>query len=569
MSVNLDKDFQEISNQDFSKLIDSTFKQNSKYEKKIINGKIISIEKENVIVDVGLKSEGRIPVSEFTRPGQEPEIKIGDKIEVFLDKLDDSNGEIRLSREKAIKQSSWDNLEKSYQNSEKIIGIPFNRVKGGLSVDLNGVVAFLPGSQIDSKPIKDTKDLINKPIEMQILKMDKIRGNIVVSRKLILEEKRKKARNELMSNVKEGMTIKGVVKNLTDYGAFIDLGGMDGLVHILDITWNKINHPSDHLKIGDEIETKIIKFNKENSRLSLGIKQLTPDPWEGLEEQYKIGNKYSGTVSNITDYGAFVNLNDNLEGLIQNQDLSWTKKNIHASKILKINDNVEVELLEIDKEKRRINLGLKQCKENPWKEITNKYSVGETIESSIVNIVDFGIFVSVSNEIDGMIHISDFSWENNQEEMLSNFKKGQSVKAKILEIDEEKERVSLGIKQLSNDPFEEIKKEYKRNTQITGEILSINDNGIEVKVTETVKGFIKKSDLAKEKSEQKIDRFAVGEKIDSIVSSYDIRNKILILSIKQKEIIEEKEALNKFGSSDSGASLGDILGKVLGKKKDN
>ena len=568
MTINSEKEnYIKISNEDFSKLIDSTFENNKKYEKKIVAGNVVSVTKDNILIDVGLKSEGKIPMSEFTRVGKETEIKIGDKIDVYVDNLDDKNGEIRLSREKAIKQASWNELEKSFKDGEKIVGVPYSKVKGGLSVDVNGVTAFLPGSQINNKPIKNTNELLNKPTEMIILKMDKIRGNIVVSRKAIIEEERKEARDELISNIKEGSSIKGTIKNLTDYGAFIDLGGMDGLVHIRDITWDRINHPNEFLKIGEEIETVVLKFDEETKRLSLGIKQLTPDPWENLEKKFTVGEQYTGNISAITDYGAFVKLGSNIEGLIHNQDLSWTKKNIHASKILNLNDEVTIKIIEIDKEKRRISLGLKQCKENPWAVILKKHKVGDIIESNIVNIVDFGIFVKILDEIDGMIHISDLSWSEDNEKNLLTYEKGQKIKAKVLEINSEKERISLGIKQLTESPIEKFKKNYSKNTIITCEITSITEDGLNVKLEDGNSGFISKTNLAKDKNEKKLERFAVGEKIDSVVISFDPKSSVINLSIKQKEINEEKEALSQYGSSDSGASLGDILGKVLKKKK--
>ena len=567
MTLSSEKNNSNISNEDFSKLIDKTFKNNIKLEKKIVKGNVVSVNKDTIVIDVGLKSEGKIPISEFSRFGKETEIKIGDTIDVYLDNLDNSNGEVILSREKAIKQASWNELEKSFKNGDKIIGVPFNKVKGGLSVDLNGVTAFLPGSQIYNKPIKNVNELLNKPSEMVILKMDKVRGNIVVSRKAIIDEERREARDELMSNIKEGSTIKGTIKNLTDYGAFIDLGGMDGLVHITDITWSRINHPNEFLKIGEEINTIVLKFDKENNKISLGIKQLSPDPWEGINEKFKVDEEYTGKVSAITDYGAFVKLDGEIEGLIHNQDLSWTKKNIHASKILDVEDEVKVKLLEFDNEKKRISLGLKQCKENPWEIILKKYKNGDVIESNIVSLVDFGIFVKIIDEIDGMVHISDLTWNENPEKILSTYSKGQNIKVKILEIDSEKERISLGIKQLSESPLEKLKKNYSINSLVTGEIISTTEDGLNVKLEDGQMGFINKSNLAKTKSEQKIERFAIGEKIDSIIISFDTKINIVNLSIKQKEIIEEKETLSQYGSKDSGASLGDILGKVLKKKK--
>ena len=567
MTLSSEKNNSNISNEDFSKLIDKTFKDNIKLEKKIVKGNVVSVNKDTIVIDVGLKSEGKIPISEFSRFGKETEIKIGDSVDVYLDNLDNSNGEVILSREKAIKQASWNELEKSFKNGDKITGVPFNKVKGGLSVDLNGVTAFLPGSQIYNKPIKNVNELLNKPSEMVILKMDKVRGNIVVSRKAIIDEERREARDELMSNIKEGSTIKGTIKNLTDYGAFIDLGGMDGLVHITDITWRRINHPNEFLKIGEEINTIVLKFDKENNKISLGIKQLSPDPWEGINEKFKVDEEYTGKVSAITDYGAFVKLDGEIEGLIHNQDLSWTKKNIHASKILNVEDEIKVKLLEFDNEKKRISLGLKQCKENPWEIILKKYKNGDVIESNIVSLVDFGIFVKIIDEIDGMVHISDLTWDENPEKILSTFSKGQNIKVKILEIDSEKERISLGIKQLSESPLEKLKKNYSINSLVTGEIISTTEDGLNVKLEDGQMGFIDKSNLAKSKPEQKIERFAIGEKIDSIIISFDTKINIVNLSIKQKEIIEEKETLSQYGSKDSGASLGDILGKVLKKKK--
>ena len=567
MTLSSEKNNSNISNEDFSKLIDKTFKDNIKLEKKIVKGNVVSVNKDTIVIDVGLKSEGKIPISEFSRFGKETEIKIGDSVDVYLDNLDNSNGEVILSREKAIKQASWNELEKSFKNGDKITGVPFNKVKGGLSVDLNGVTAFLPGSQIYNKPIKNVNELLNKPSEMVILKMDKVRGNIVVSRKAIIDEERREARDELMLNIKEGSTIKGTIKNLTDYGAFIDLGGMDGLVHITDITWRRINHPNEFLKIGEEINTIVLKFDKENNKISLGIKQLSPDPWEGINEKFKVDEEYTGKVSAITDYGAFVKLDSEIEGLIHNQDLSWTKKNIHASKILNVEDEIKVKLLEFDNEKKRISLGLKQCKENPWEIILKKYKNGDVIESNIVSLVDFGIFVKIIDEIDGMVHISDLTWDENPEKILSTFSKGQNIKVKILEIDSEKERISLGIKQLSESPLEKLKKNYSINSLVTGEIISTTEDGLNVKLEDGQMGFIDKSNLAKSKPEQKIERFAIGEKIDSIIISFDTKINIVNLSIKQKEIIEEKETLSQYGSKDSGASLGDILGKVLKKKK--
>ncbi|PPR47577.1 MAG: 30S ribosomal protein S1 [Alphaproteobacteria bacterium MarineAlpha5_Bin9] len=558
-----------ISNSEYEQLVKNTINSSYSNEKSIVEGKVVSIDKNNVLIDVGSKSEGRIPLSEFTRPGQEAEVKIGDRYKVFIDTLDSRNGETMLSREKAIKQESWDNLKNSYEKGEKVVGIPYNRVKGGLSVDLNGVVAFLPGSQIDSKyNIKDTKELLNKPMDCVILKMDKIRGNIVVSRKAIVEKQLKDKREKLLSKINEGSIVKGRVKNITDYGAFVDLGGIDGLVHKGDLSWKSFNHPSEILNNGEEIEVKIIKYDEENTRLSLGIKQLTDDPWEKIKDNFTVGEKYNGKIININDSNVSVSLKNEFEGYVQQQDITWLKKPPHPSKIVQMEEEIEVKLLEIDNEKRRLVCGIKQLKENPWDNIESIHKIGEIIETEIVNKVDFGIFVKIHEEIDGMVHISDLSWEENKNaEILKSLKKGEKVKLKILEIDKQKERISLSMKHLENDPISDYISKNPINSFISGTILATEEKGVVVELEKNVTGFIKKINLAKEKSEQKIERFAIGEKIDSMIISFDEKTRKINLSVKDKEVKEEQEALSQFGSSESGASLGDILGEALDKKK--
>ena len=557
-----------ITNSDYEELIKKTLSFEKNKENSIVEGKIISIDKNNVVIDVGLKSEGRIPLSEFTRPGQEPEINIGDLIKVYIDKLDSRFGETKLSREKALNQASWKKLQSSFEKRETVVGIPFNKVKGGLSVDLEGVIAFLPGSQIDSfRVFKDTKELLNKPIDLVILKMDKIRGNIVVSRKAITDKELEEKRKKLISNMKQGWIIKGKVKNITDYGAFIDLGGIDGLIHVSDLSWKKINHPSEILSIGKEIEVKVLKFDEENIRLSLGIKQLTDDPWENIDGEFKVNKKYSGKIVNLNDNGIIISLNENFDGFVHLQDLSWSKKISHPSKLFKHDQLIDVQLLEIDHEKRRIICGIKQLEENPWENILNVCKVGDTIDTEIVNKVDFGIFVKIYETIDGMVHISDLSWnENENASMLDSYKKGQKIKVKILEIDKIKERVSLSIKHLSNDPYDDFIKNNPVKSIVTGEIFDMDDKRIIVNLTENISGLIKKSNLSKNKTEQKIERFAKGEKIDSMIISYDKKIRKINLSIKDKEDHEEQEALSQYGSKDSGASLGDILGEALNNK---
>ena len=566
--MTLEKNINQISNTDYEKLINKTLSTDKNKEKSIVEGKIISIDNDNVIIDVGLKSEGRVPMSEFVRPGQKEEVNIGDIVKVYIDRLEGKNGETKLSREKAVKQAAWNSLQDSFTSGKVVKGIPFNKVKGGLSVDLNGVVAFLPGSQIDSKLlINDTKELLNKEVDLLILKMDKYRGNIVVSRKAISDVEMQEKREKLLSNITEGSIIKGKVKNITDYGAFVDLGGIDGLVHVTDISWKKINHPSDKLTLGEEVEVKVLKYDEEITRLSLGIKQLTDDPWEKISDKYNVDTIYEVKVSNITDTGVLVSFKDDYDGFIQTQDISWLKKPPHPSKMVQIGDVLKVKLIEINTEKRRLYCGLKQLKENPWNLITTKFKVGESLETEIVNKVDFGIFVKIFEEIDGMVHVSDLNWnEKESEEILKSLKKGDKIKVKILGIDTEKERISLSVKHLEKDVVQEYIEKNPLNSIVSGKIIEIDDKGIMINLAEEVNGFIKKSNLSKDKAEQKVDRFAKEEVVDSKIISYDEKLRKIGLSIKDAEAEEEKKALSKFGSQDSGASLGDILSDVLKKK---
>ena len=558
-----------ISNSQYDSLINDYSKNPSAKEKSITLGKIVSIENDIVTIDVGLKSEGRVPLNEFIRPGQSSEIQVGDEIEVFIENVDNANGETLLSREKAVKQKAWHNLQESFNENKVVTGIPFNRVKGGMSVDLNGVVAFLPGSQIETRQIiKDTKELLNKPLELLILKMDKYRGNIVVSRKAITENELKEQRSELLKNIKEGSVIEGKVKNITDYGAFIDLGGIDGLVHVTDISWTKINSPSDILEINTNIKVKVLKFDEELSRLSLGIKQLTNNPWDNVKDNIKPSDKVVGKVISMSDNNVFIIIDNQYDGVISINELSWLKKPPHPSKILNQNQEVEVFVIDIDEEKKRLNCSLKQTKENPWIKLEEDLNINDSLETEIVNIVDFGIFVKVLDEIDGMVHVSDLSWDEKEcEKILKNFKKGEKVKVKILDINVEKERISLGIKHLENDPVQEFIEANPLNSKVTGKIKKIDEKGLKIELDEEkqVFGFIKKSNLSNDKNENKIERFALEENIDSIILSIDSKSRTLNLSIKELEIRDEKEALSKYGSSVSGASLGDILGSVLKK----
>ncbi|MDA9914803.1 30S ribosomal protein S1 [Alphaproteobacteria bacterium] len=553
----------------FAELLDQSFQEMTSIEGSVVTGTVLSIEKDMILIDVGLKSEGRVPIREFGNDEDEIKIKAGDNVEVFIERLEDANGQAILSREKARREESWVNLEKALEKQQRVNGVIFGKVKGGFTVDLEGATAFLPGSQVDIRPIKDLSVLMGTPQPFQILKMDRRRGNIVVSRRAVLEDSRAEARTELVANLEEGQVLQGVIKNITDYGAFVDLGGVDGLLHVTDISWKRINHPSEALQIGESVQVKVIKFNDETQRISLGIKQLTEDPWLKVFERFPIGSKMSGVVTNITDYGSFVELEDGIEGLVHVSEMSWTKKNVHPGKIVSTSEKVEVMILEIDVQKRRISLGIKQCIDNPWEKYKTENKIGDTVEGEIRNITEFGLFVALSEDIDGLVHLSDISWDGNGDELIKDFTKGTSVKAKILDIDIEKERISLGIKQLTEDLTSTELGNLSKGSIVTCTVSVISDKGLDVSVGDNISGFIKRNDLARERSDQKTERFGVGDKIDAMVTNIDKKLRKVSLSIKAKEIEEEKKVMEEYGSSDSGASLGDILGAALAKKDED
>ena len=553
----------------FAELLDQSFQEMTSLEGSVVSGTVLSIEKDMILIDVGLKSEGRVPIREFGNNEDELKIKVGDQVEVFIERLEDANGQAILSREKARREESWVNLEKALEKQQRVNGVIFGKVKGGFTVDLEGATAFLPGSQVDIRPIKDLGVLMGTPQPFQILKMDRRRGNIVVSRRAVLEDSRAEARTELVANLEEGQVLQGVIKNITDYGAFVDLGGVDGLLHVTDISWKRINHPSEALQIGESVQVKVIKFNEETQRISLGIKQLTEDPWLKVFERFPIGSKMTGIVTNITDYGSFVELEDGIEGLVHVTEMSWTKKNVHPGKIVSTSEKVEVMVLEIDVQKRRISLGIKQCIDNPWEKYKSENKIGANIEGEIRNITEFGLFVGLSEDIDGLVHLSDISWDGNGDEIIKDFSKGTSVKAKILDIDVEKERVSLGIKQLTEDVTSTELGNLSKGSIVTCTVSSISENGLDVSVGDNINGFIKRNDLARERTDQKTERFGVGDKIDAMITNIDKKLRKITLSIKAKEIEEEKKVMEEYGSSDSGASLGDILGAALAKKDED
>jgi small subunit ribosomal protein S1 len=531
----------------------------------VVKGRVIAIEGDAAVIDVGLKSEGRVPLKEFAV--SEPALKVGDSVEVYLERIEDKNGEAQLSREKARREEAWVQLEKSFAANERVTGQIFGRVKGGFTVDLGGAVAFLPGSQVDIRPVRDITPLLGSPQPFQILKMDRSRGNIVVSRRAVLEESRAEARSELVANLKEGQILTGVVKNITDYGAFVDLGGVDGLLHVTDIAWRRINHPSEALTVGQTVKVQVIRFNLETQRISLGMKQLEADPWEGVELKYPAGAKFRGRVTNITDYGAFVELEPGVEGLVHVSEMSWTKKNVHPGKIVSTSQEVEVMVLDVDPQKRRISLGLKQTLQNPWEVFAEEHPVGSELEGEVRNITEFGLFVGLPGDIDGMVHLSDIDWNQPGEEAIGRYRKGETVRVKVLDIDVEKERISLGIKQLEADPFQAGIGKVKKGDVVTATITGVNDGGIEAVIYDGVPGFIRKSELSRDRGEQRPDRFAVGERVDAKVTAIDRATRRVSLSIKAREIDEEKRAMAEFGSSDSGASLGDILGAAISRAR--
>src|SRR5271156_5788169 len=555
--------------EDFAKLIDESFGHGNLQEGAVVKGTVVAIERDLAVIDVGLKTEGRVALREFAAPGRSNEIKVGDTVEVYLERIENALGEAVLSRDKARREESWGKLEKAFQNNEKVQGTIFNQVKGGFTVDLDGAVAFLPRSQVDIRPIRDVTPLMGVPQPFQILKMDRRRGNIVVSRRTVLEESRAEQRHEIVANLEEGQVIDGTVKNITDYGAFVDLGGIDGLLHVTDIAWRRVNHPTEVLTIGQTVKVKIIKINHETHRISLGMKQLLEDPWQGIEAKYPVNARFHGRVTNITDYGAFVELEAGIEGLIHVSEMSWTKKNVHPGKIVATSQEVEVQVLEVDPVKRRISLGLKQTMRNPWEVFVEKYPVGSVVEGEVKNKTEFGLFLGLDGDVDGMVHLSDLDWKRPGEQVIEEYKKGDKVKAQVLDVDVEKERISLGIKQLSGAPAaaEPAAGELKKGAVVTGEVTEIKEGGIDVKIVGTeFTSFIKRSELARDRSEQRPDRFAVGQKVDARVTQFDRRTHRVTVSIKALEVAEEKEAIAQYGSSDSGATLGDILGTALKRK---
>jgi small subunit ribosomal protein S1 len=542
------------------------------FEGRVVKGTVTAIENDLAVIDVGLKSEGRVPLREFAAPGQKADLKVGDEVEVYVDRVENHQGEAMLSRDRARREAAWDKLEAEYAAGNRVEGVIFGRVKGGFTVDLNGAVAFLPGSQVDIRPVRDVTPLMDIPQPFQILKMDRRRGNIVVSRRAILEETRAEQRSGLILSLTEGQIVEGVVKNITDYGAFVDLGGIDGLLHVTDISYKRVNHPSEVLEIGATVKVQIVRINRDTQRISLGMKQLESDPWEGAQAKYPIDGVFKGRVTNITEYGAFVELEAGIEGLVHVSEMSWTKKNVHPGKIVSTSQEVDVSILEVDEEKRRISLGLKQAQANPWAAFAEAHPVGSTVEGEVKNSTEFGLFIGLEGDVDGMVHMSDIAWGVSGEDALNLHHKGETVQAQVLEVDVERERISLGIKQLERGGVSAAGAAGKtgggvgKNEVVTVTVLEVRDGGLEVQVGDDgVSGFIKRTDLGRDRDEQRPERFQVGQKFDAMVTGFD-RSKKPTFSVKAMQIAEEKQAVAQYGSSDSGASLGDILGEALKQK---
>jgi small subunit ribosomal protein S1 len=556
------------SRDEFAAMLNETLSGDEAYEGSVVRGKIVAIEKDLAVIDVGLKMEGRVPLREFGVGGKTPDLKVGDEVEVYLERMENALGEAVLSRDKARREESWARLEKKFEAGEKVQGVIFNKVKGGFTVDLDGAVAFLPGSQVDIRPVRDIGPLMHQPQPFQILKMDRRRGNIVVSRRSVLEETRAEQRADIVARLEEGQVIEGLVKNITDYGAFIDLGGIDGLLHVTDMAWRRVSHPSEIVNVGDTVKVQIIRINPETQRISLGMKQLQSDPWQSIDVKYPVGARFKGTVTNIADYGAFVELEPGVEGLIHVSEMSWTKKNVHPGKIVSTSQQVEVQILEVDPNKRRISLGLKQTQENPWESFLSQHPKGTMVEGPIRNITEFGLFIGLDNGVDGMVHLSDLDWTRAGDEVIKEYKKGDNVKAVVLDVDSAKERISLGIKQVGGDPVDTLSK-WKKGDAVTCEVTAVQDGGLEVKIVDSdITSFIKRSDLSRDRSEQRPERFNVGDKVDAAVLNVDKATRRISLSIKTLELAEEKQAVAQFGSSESGASLGDIFKAAIKRREE-
>ena len=529
----------------------------------ILSGLVVDVTPDMVIVNVGLKSEAVIPVEQFKNERGEVEVKVGDEVEVALDSVEDGTGETRLSREKAKRARTWTRLEEAFGKAEIVTGIITGRVKGGFTVEIEHVRAFLPGSLVDVRPVRDTSYLENKPLEFKVIKLDQKRNNVVVSRRAVVEQEFSAERSALMDNLQEGSVVRGTVKNLTDYGAFVDLGGIDGLLHITDMAWKRVKHPSEVVKVGDEVEVRILKFDRERSRVSLGLKQLGADPWENIARRYPPNTRVFGKVTNIADYGAFVEIEDGVEGLVHVSEMDWTNKNVNPAKVVQTGQEVEVMVLDCDEERRRISLGLKQCASNPWREFAENYNRGDKVSGQIKSITDFGIFIGLSGNIDGLVHLSDISWDVAGEEAVRNFQKGQTVEAMVLAIDPERERISLGIKQLAKDPFAGYIADNPKGSVVRGVVKEVDARGAIIDLGNGIEGQLRASELGRDRVEDARQFLKVGDEIDAKFMGVDRKTRSISLSIKAKEVSEEAEAVQSYRSEQGGSSAGTSLGELL------
>ncbi|HAD32281.1 MULTISPECIES: 30S ribosomal protein S1 [unclassified Methylophaga] len=534
---------------------------------KIVTGTVVNVGPDVVMVNAGLKSEGAIPVAEFMNEKGEITVSVGDLVDVSLETLEDGFGATQLSREKAKAAEAWIRLEHAFEANETVIGIISGKVKGGFTVDLENIRAFLPGSLVDVRPIRDTSHLEGKELEFKLIKLDRPRNNIVVSRRAIMEAENSVEREALLETLEEGKVVKGIVKNLTDYGAFVDLGGIDGLLHITDMAWKRVKHPSEVVAIGDEIDVQVLKFDKERERVSLGLKQLGDDPWKDIARRYPNSTRIQGKVTNIADYGCFVEIEDGVEGLVHMSEMDWTNKNVHPSKLVTLGDEVEVMVLDIDAERRRISLGIKQCQTNPWEEFSMTHNKGDKVSGAIKSITDFGIFIGLDGGIDGLIHLSDISWEEENEELIRDFKKGDEVEAVVLAIDPERERISLGIKQLQDDPFSAYLSEHPRGTVVTGKVIAVDAKGATIELAEGVEGYVRVADIARERIEDASKVLNIGDEVEAKFTGMSRKDRTLTLSIKAKDDQEESEAVKEYSNVSSGnTTLGDLLKEQMNQK---
>ncbi|WP_289366451.1 30S ribosomal protein S1 [Pantoea stewartii] len=547
----------------FAQLFEESLKEIETRPGSIVRGVVVSIDKDVVLVDAGLKSESAIPAEQFKNAAGELEIQVGDEVDVALDAVEDGFGETLLSREKAKRHEAWITLEKAYEEAETVTGIINGKVKGGFTVELNGIRAFLPGSLVDVRPVRDTLHLEGKELEFKVIKLDQKRNNVVVSRRAVIESENSAERDQLLENLQEGMEVKGIVKNLTDYGAFVDLGGVDGLLHITDMAWKRVKHPSEIVNVGDEINVKVLKFDRERTRVSLGLKQLGEDPWVAIAKRYPEGTKLTGRVTNLTDYGCFVEIEEGVEGLVHVSEMDWTNKNIHPSKVVNVGDMVEVMVLDIDEERRRISLGLKQCKSNPWQQFAETHNKGDRVEGKIKSITDFGIFIGLDGGIDGLVHLSDISWNATGEEAVREYKKGDEIAAVVLQVDAERERISLGVKQLAEDPFNNYITLNKKGAIVTGKVTAVDAKGATVELADGVEGYLRASEASMDRIEDATLVLNVGDDVEAKFTGVDRKNRVVSLSVRAKDQADEKEAINTVNTKQEEGNFSSAMAEAF------